>query len=75
MTQHQSSLVEHALRQVAKVNQAGWEGIPDGLQASFVPYLCRDVWTSQSDLISVRKAALMIIRDAITRTGEFRSEE
>jgi hypothetical protein len=33
--------------------------------------MCRDVWTGQSDLLTLREAALMIVRDAITRTGEF----
>ena len=75
MTQQQISLVEHALRQVSKINPVGWEAIPVDLRASFVRYMCRDVWTSQSDLLSLRKAALMIIRDAITRTGEFGNEE
>lgn len=75
MTQQQISLVEHALRQVSKINPVGWEAIPVDLRASLVKYMCRDVWTSQSDLLSLRKAALMIIRDAITRTGEFGNEE
>ena len=75
MTEHQILLVEHALRQVSKIDQPSWESIPISLHTSFAKYMCRDVWTSQSDLLCLRKAALMIIRDAITRTGEFGNEE
>ena len=45
------------------------------LHPSFAKYMCRDVWTGQSDLQSLREAALMIVRDAIMRTGEFGNEE
>ncbi len=75
MTQHQISLVEHALRQISKIEQAGWDGIPIDLHASFARYMCRDVWTGHSDLLTLREAALMIVRDAITHTGEFGDEE
>jgi hypothetical protein len=75
MTQHQISLVEHALRQISKIDQIGWEEIPPDLHASFVRYMCRDAWTGQSDLLTLRNAALLIVRDAITRTGEFSNEE
>jgi hypothetical protein len=75
MSQHQISLVEHALRQVSKIEQAGWDAIPRDLHPSFAKYMCRDVWTGQSDLLTLREAALMIVRDAITRTGEFGDEE
>jgi len=71
MTPHQISLIEHALRQVSRIDQTGWESIPPGLHPSFAKYMCRDVWTGQSDLLTLREAALMIVRDAITRTGEF----
>ena len=74
MTQHQVLLVEHALRQVSKIDQSGWEGIPADLHASFGRYMCRDVWTGQSDVLTLRNAALLILRDAITRSGEFRNE-
>jgi hypothetical protein len=37
--------------------------------------MCRDVWTGHSDLLTLREASLMIVRDAITRTGEFGDEE
>lgn len=75
MTHHQISLVEHALRHVCRVEEAGWDGIPSDLHPSFAKYMCRDVWTGQSDLLTLREAALMIIRDAITRTGEFQEQE
>jgi hypothetical protein len=75
MTHHQISLVEQALRQVSRIEPAGWDGIPLDLHSSFARYMCRDVWTGQSDLLTLREAALMIVRDAITRTGEFREEE
>ena len=75
MTQHQISLVEHALRQISRIEQTGWDGIPLDLHPSFAKYMCRDVWTGQSDLLTLREAALMIVRDAITRTGEFGDEE
>jgi hypothetical protein len=35
----------------------------------------KDVWTGECDLLSLREAALMIVRDAITGCGEFRCEE
>jgi hypothetical protein len=35
----------------------------------------RDAWTGQPDLLTLREAALMIIRAVITRTGEFGDEE
>jgi hypothetical protein len=45
------------------------------LHPSFAKYMCRDVWTGHSDLLTLREAALMIVRDAIMRTGEFGDEE
>ena len=75
MTQHQISLVECALRQIARIEQVSWGAIPLDLHLSFAKYMCRDAWTGQPDLLTLREAALMIIRDAITRTGEFGDEE
>jgi hypothetical protein len=75
MTHHQILLVEHALRQVSKIEQDGWEEIPLELHASFAKYMRSDAWTGLSDLLTLREAALMIVRDAIARTGEFRAEE
>ena len=75
MSRHQISLVEHALRQVSRIEQTSWDAIPMDLHPSFAKYMCRDVWTGQSDLLSLREAVLMIVRDAIMRTGEFGNEE
>jgi hypothetical protein len=75
MSQHQISLVEHALRQVSRIEQASWDAIPMDLHPSFAKYMCRDVWTGQSDLLTLREAALLIVRDAIMRIGEFGAEE
>jgi hypothetical protein len=73
MTPHQIALVECALRQVCKIEETGWDEIPGDLHPCFVKYMCRDVWTGQSDLLTLREAALLILRDAIARTGEFAS--
>jgi hypothetical protein len=75
MTHHQISLVEHALRQVFRIEPAEWDELPLDLQASFTRYMCRDAWTGQCDLLSLREAALLVIRDAISGTGEFGDEE
>jgi hypothetical protein len=75
MSRHQISLVEHALRQISRIEQASWDAIPMDLHPSFAKYMCRDVWTGHSDLLTLREAALMIVRDAIMRTGEFGDEE
>lgn len=75
MTEHQVALVEYALRHICKIDQSGWDGIPLDLHSSFAKYMCRDVWTGECDLLSLREAALMIVRDAIARTGEFGDEE
>jgi hypothetical protein len=34
-----------------------------------------DVWSGESDPLTLKEAALMIVRDAITRTGEFAEDE
>jgi hypothetical protein len=75
MSQHQMSLIEHALRQISRIEQASWEAIPNDLHPSFARYMCRDVWTGHCDLLTLREAALMIVRDAIMGTGEFGAEE
>jgi len=75
VTQYQISLVEYALRQVVKIEQTGWDGIPTDLHPSFAKYMCPDVWTDQPDVMTLRGAALMIIRDAIARSGEFGNKE
>lgn len=52
----------------------GWDAIPPDLRVSFAKYMGEEVWTHLPDLLSLREAALMIIRDAIARTGEFSPE-
>jgi len=71
MSQRQISLLQHALRLVSKIDQAGWADIPVDLHISFAKYMGEEVWTHLPDLLTLRQAALMIIRDAIARTGEF----
>jgi len=75
MTQTQIDVVEHALRCFRDVSICGWDAIPKELQSYFAKYMDRDVWTGQSDLQSLREAALLILRDAITRSGEFATDE
>jgi hypothetical protein len=75
MTPHQVSLVEYALRQMCRIEDSLWDEIPLDLQASFIRYMGRDVWTGQPDLLSLQESAMLIVRDAITRTGEFGDEE
>jgi len=74
MTQMQLDVVEHALRCLTDVSACGWDSIPAELHPYFAKYMDRDVWTGQSDLKSLREAALLIIRDAITQSGEFVSD-
>jgi hypothetical protein len=71
MTQHQVALVEYALRHVCRIEVPPWDEIPSDLHHSFIRYMGRDVWTGLPDLLSLREASLLIVRDAITRTGEF----
>jgi hypothetical protein len=71
MTPHQVSLVECALRHVCRIEDPLWDEIPLDLQASFIRYMGRDAWTGQPDLMSLRESAMLIVRDAITHTGEF----
>jgi hypothetical protein len=71
MSQHQISLIEQALRQVSKIEASGWDEIPIDLQVSFARYMGEECWTHLPDLFTLRTAALMIIRDAIARAGEF----
>jgi len=68
-------LVEHALRQVTGISRSGWQDIPEYLHPFFARYMNNDVWTDKSDLLTLSEAALMILRDAITRTGEFADAE
>jgi hypothetical protein len=75
MSQHQISLLEHALREVSKIEPVGWDAIPMNLHPSFATYMGREAWTGLPDLMNLREAALMIIRDAITRAGEFTEDD
>ena len=70
-TQGQIELVEHALRQVTRISRSGWHDIPQHLHPSFQRYMNKDIWTGESDPSTLSEAALMIVRDAITRSGEF----
>jgi hypothetical protein len=74
MSVHQLLLLEHALRQVSKIQPASWDEMPVDLHPSFAHYMSKDVWTGCPDLLTLRVAGLMIIRDAIARTGEFSEE-
>ena len=71
MTSKQIDLLEHALRQITNISQLGWDSIPTELHPSFAKYMCNDVWTGQSDPLTLRETALIVIRDAIARLGEF----
>ena len=75
MSQHQILLVEHALRQLSDIDQASWDEIPMDLHPSFAKYMDEEVWTGLPDLLTLRQAALLIVRDAIARSGEFGDEE
>ena len=75
MTRRQIELLEHALRLVAKLSETGRDGIPAELRPSFARYMSKDCWTGRCDLLDLRTAALMIVRDAIVRGGEFAEDE
>jgi hypothetical protein len=74
-TQGQIELLEHALRQLTGISRSGWHDIPQHLHPAFAKYMSKDVWTGESDPLSLSEAALMIVRDAITRSGEFADDE
>jgi len=75
MTPHQISLVECALRQITRIEQVSWNEIPVDLHVSFARYMCPDAWTGMPDVLTLREAALLIVLDAITRSGEFGDRE
>ena len=52
-----------------------WQQIPSHLHHSFAKHMDRDAWTGEADPLSLSLAALMIVRDAIARTGEFAGGE
>jgi hypothetical protein len=74
MSPRQISLLHHALRLAFKIDQARWSEIPLEARISLAKYMGEDVWTHLPDLLALREAAVMIIRDAIARTGEFGGE-
>ena len=67
-------LVEHALREITNISPSGWNAMPRHLQASFIKYMSKDPWTGQPDTATLTDAALMVVRDAISRRGEFAAE-
>ena len=75
MSQHQVSLLQHALRLVSKIDPPSWDEIPLDLRVSFAKYMGEEVWTHLPDLLTLREAALTILGDAIARTGEFSIDE
>jgi hypothetical protein len=68
-------LLERALRQLTGISRSGWHDIPQHLHPAFAKYMSRDVWTGESDPLTLSEASLMIVRDAIARTGEFADDE
>ena len=71
MSQHQLNLIERALCILARCDDCGWLEMPMDLRLSFSKYMAPEVWTHLPDLLTLRHAALLIIRDAIARGGEF----
>jgi hypothetical protein len=71
LSQRQISLLHHALRVLFRIDQARWCEIPLEARISFAKYMGEDVWTHLPDLLALREAALLIVRDAVARTGEF----
>jgi hypothetical protein len=74
-TQKQVELVEHALRQLTKISRSTWPEIPQYLHPAFARYMSRDAWTGEPDVLTLSEAALLIVRDAIMRIGEFSDDE
>lgn len=74
LSQHQIALLERALLVLAKMDEGGWHEMPLDLRVSFAKYMHPEVWTHLPDLLTLREAALLIIRDAIARAGEFNPE-
>jgi hypothetical protein len=73
--QSRIELLEHALRQLTGISRSGWHDIPQHLHPAFAKYMSKDVWTGESDPFSLSEASLMIVRDAITRGGDFADDE
>jgi hypothetical protein len=74
-TQKQSELLEHALRQLTGISPVAWPEIPEYLHPAFLRYMSLDAWTGKPDPLTLSEAALLIVRDAILRMGEFGDEE
>ncbi len=74
-TQKQVELVEHALRQLTGISRSAWPEIPQYLHPAFARYMSKDAWTGEPDALTLSEAALLIVRDAIVRIGEFGSDE
>jgi hypothetical protein len=70
-TQSQIELLEIALRQVTGISHTAWGDIPRHLHPAFEKYMGRDAWAGGPDLFTLSEAALMLVRDAIMRTGDF----
>jgi hypothetical protein len=71
ISQHQLALLERALLVLTKLDEGSWSEMPLDLRISFARYMDPEVWTHLPDLLTLREAALKIVRDAIARTGEF----
>ena len=75
VTQKQVELVEHALRQLTRISRSAWPEIPQYLHPAFARYMSKDAWTGEPDALSLSEAALLIVRDALMRIGEFSDDE
>jgi hypothetical protein len=71
MSQHQLALLERGLLVLSKLDEGGWNEMPLDLRVSFAKYMDPEAWTHLPDLLTLREAALRIVRDAIAHTGEF----
>jgi hypothetical protein len=74
-SQSRAVLLEHALRQLTGISRSGWHDIPQHLHPAFAKYMSKDVWTGESDPLTLSEASLMIVRDAIMRAGDFAADE
>ena len=74
-THKQLELMEHALRQLTGISRSAWPEIPQYLHPAFAKYMSEDPWTGEPDALTLSEAALLIVRDAIMRIGEFGDDE
>ena len=56
-------LLEHALRQLTGISRSGWHDILAS-SACVRKIRDKDVWTGESDPLTLSEATLMIVRDA-----------